>query len=234
MHYPHLFSPIKIGNLTLKNRIAVAPMGSEPNTSGFLSEQNLAAYELRAKGGAAIVTRGETLIGHKTDSAHGNLCNLADERYMPSHLQLTDVIHQHNALALALAMLGKDVTILETKDQIASDAPILHLKAMLLEFAKFPETLQTLTSCTCTKITNDGIYARDKEQNEFFMPADTIILAVGQEVPHAAVEQLRAAKVADFIVIGDSLKPGKVLEAVYGGYFAGKNLSLHSSEIFGA
>lgn len=98
-NYPHLFSPLTVGNITLKNRIAVAPMGSEPNTSGFLSEQNLAAYELRAKGGAAVVTRGETLIGHRTDSAHGNLCNLGDERYMPAHLQLTDAIHRHNALA---------------------------------------------------------------------------------------------------------------------------------------
>lgn len=98
-NYPNLFSPIKIGPLTLKNRIEAAPMGSEPNTSGFLSEQNLAAYELRARGGAAIVTRGETLIGHRTDSAHGNLCNLKDERYMPSHLQLSGRIHQHNAIA---------------------------------------------------------------------------------------------------------------------------------------
>ena len=38
--YPHLFSPLRIGNVTLKNRIEVAPMGTEPNTSGFLSEQN--------------------------------------------------------------------------------------------------------------------------------------------------------------------------------------------------
>ena len=51
-------------------------MGSEPNTSGFLSEQNLAAFENRAKGGAAIVTRGETLVHAHTGSAHGNLCNL--------------------------------------------------------------------------------------------------------------------------------------------------------------
>lgn len=98
-NYPHLFSPLRIGNITLKNRIEVAPMGSEPNTSGFLSEQNLAAYERRAIGGAAIVTRGETLIHAKTGSAHGNLCNLDDEGFMSSHLQLTDRIHQHNALA---------------------------------------------------------------------------------------------------------------------------------------
>ena len=98
-NYPHLFSPLRIGNVTLKNRIATAPMGSEPNTSGFLSEQNLAAFENRAKGGAAIVTRGETLVHAHTGSAHGNLCNLDNEGFMPSHLQLTDRIHQHNALA---------------------------------------------------------------------------------------------------------------------------------------
>lgn len=97
--YPHLFSPLRIGNVTLKNRIEVAPMGTEPNTSGFLSEQNLAAYESRAKGGAAIVTRGETLVHHQTGSAHGNLCNLDNEAFMSSHLQLTDRIHQYNALA---------------------------------------------------------------------------------------------------------------------------------------
>lgn len=98
-NYPNLFSPLRIGNITLKNRIEVAPMGAEPNTSGYLSEQNLAAYERRAQGGAAIVTRGETLVHAHTGSAHGNKCNLDNEEFMPSHLQLTDRIHQHNALA---------------------------------------------------------------------------------------------------------------------------------------
>lgn len=99
INYPNLFSPLRIGNITLKNRIEAAPMGTEPNTTGFLSDQNLAAYERRAIGGAAIVTRGETLIHAHTGSAHGNLCNLDDEAFMPSHLQLTDRIHQHQALA---------------------------------------------------------------------------------------------------------------------------------------
>ncbi|MEF9954396.1 MAG: FAD-dependent oxidoreductase [Clostridium sp.] len=98
-NYPNLFSPLRIGNITLKNRIEVAPMGTEPNTSGYLSEQNLAAYERRAQGGAAIVTRGETLVHAHTGSAHGNKCNLDNEEFMSSHLQLTDRIHQHNALA---------------------------------------------------------------------------------------------------------------------------------------
>lgn len=98
-HYPHLFSPIKIGNVTWKNRIGSAPAGPAPQTSGFYTEENFAYYEIRAKGGAAVVTRGETLIGHRTDSAHGNLCNLADTTFMATHLQFADIMHQHNALA---------------------------------------------------------------------------------------------------------------------------------------
>ncbi len=97
--YPHLFSPLRIGNITLKNRIEAAPMGTDPNKTGYLSQENLAAYERRAKGGAAVVTRGETLVHAHTGSAHGNLCNLDNEDFMCSHLQLTDRIHQHNALA---------------------------------------------------------------------------------------------------------------------------------------
>ena len=97
--YPHLFSPIKIGNITLKNRIEVPPMGVSPNTSGFLTAETLKAMELRAMGGAAVVTRGETLVHAHTGSAHGNLCNLDDEGFMSTHIELTDIIHQHNALA---------------------------------------------------------------------------------------------------------------------------------------
>lgn len=99
LQYPHLFSPLRIGNITLKNRIEAAPMGTDPNTTGYLSSENLAAYERRAMGGAAIVTRGETLVHAHTGSAHGNKCNLDNEDFMCSHLQLTDRIHQHNALA---------------------------------------------------------------------------------------------------------------------------------------
>ena len=97
--YPTLFSPIKIGNITLKNRIECAPMGVDPNVMPFLTQENLAAYEIRAKGGAAIITRGETLVHHHTGSAHGNLCNLDDESFMSTHFQFADAIHAHNALA---------------------------------------------------------------------------------------------------------------------------------------
>lgn len=64
--YPNLFSPMKIGSLTLKNRIISAPMTFPILTSdGCLTPEAAAFYELRAKGGAAVVTVSELIVDGK-------------------------------------------------------------------------------------------------------------------------------------------------------------------------
>ena len=64
--YPNLFSPLKIGNLTMKNRIISAPMTYPILTSdGCLTPEAAAFYELRAKGGAAVVTVSELIVDGK-------------------------------------------------------------------------------------------------------------------------------------------------------------------------
>ena len=42
-HYPHLFSPIKIGPLTLKNRICVSPMTitGRGEEKGYFAQDNI-------------------------------------------------------------------------------------------------------------------------------------------------------------------------------------------------
>jgi 2,4-dienoyl-CoA reductase-like NADH-dependent reductase (Old Yellow Enzyme family) len=66
--FPHLFSPLKVGGVTLKNRIISAPMTYPILTSdGCLTPEAIAFYEMRAKGGAAVVTVSEVIV----DSATG-------------------------------------------------------------------------------------------------------------------------------------------------------------------
>ena len=54
--FPTLFSPLKVGNLTLKNRIISL------TSDGCLTPEANAFYELRAKGGAAVVTVSELIV----------------------------------------------------------------------------------------------------------------------------------------------------------------------------
>ncbi len=48
MEYPHLFSPIQLNKLTLRNRIVAAPIGE--------------LYEPKARGGAGLVVCGHTIV----------------------------------------------------------------------------------------------------------------------------------------------------------------------------
>ena len=66
MKFPNLFSPLTIGGTTMKNRIISAPMTFPILTSdGCLTPEAAAFYELRAKGGAAVVTVSELIVDGK-------------------------------------------------------------------------------------------------------------------------------------------------------------------------
>lgn len=98
--YPHLFSPVRIGGLTARNRIESAPgsMG-DLTPEGYLTRENVAAYEVKAGGGAAIVTIGESNVHTKTGKAHGRMVPLDDDEVLPSLINTTDAIKHHGALA---------------------------------------------------------------------------------------------------------------------------------------
>ena len=56
MKYENLFKPIKIGPIEIKNRIGMAPMNLFfSNPDGSVSEQQMAYYGARAKGGVGLI-----------------------------------------------------------------------------------------------------------------------------------------------------------------------------------
>ena len=60
--YEMLLSPCPIGHLTLKNRMISAPTSlAEIGPNHTFSRENIAYYELWAKGGAAVVNVGECI-----------------------------------------------------------------------------------------------------------------------------------------------------------------------------
>ena len=97
--YPHLSSPIKIGSLTLRNRMESAPTSlATLGPGGHPSMENIAYYELRAKGGACIVTMGDVIV-HPTGLAHPEAVLLTDPDVLPALVPLADAIRRHGAIA---------------------------------------------------------------------------------------------------------------------------------------
>ena len=59
MGYESLFTPFKIGNMEVKNRIGLSPMGTNPAfTNGRKDAQEIDYFIERAKGGTGLIITG--------------------------------------------------------------------------------------------------------------------------------------------------------------------------------
>jgi 2,4-dienoyl-CoA reductase-like NADH-dependent reductase (Old Yellow Enzyme family) len=106
--YPHLFSPLKVGNLTLKNRIEAAPTGTRSLTAGgYLTQDDISAFEMKAAGGAAIVTIGESFVHARGLRKYPDI-NLEDPYVMTSLAKAARAIRRHGAVpSIELQHSGK-------------------------------------------------------------------------------------------------------------------------------
>jgi len=98
--YEMLFSPIKIGRLTCKNRIESTPVNiSNLTPESYLTPENILVFEGKARGGAGIVHMGECRVDAKTGISHKFVIPLDDPEILPYLHAATDAIKRHNAIA---------------------------------------------------------------------------------------------------------------------------------------
>ena len=71
----------------------------------------------------------------------------------------------------------------------------------------------------CKEIRSDGVLATDRNGQDVFYPADTVICALGLRSRKTLVDELRKTK-HDFYAIGDCTKTAQVMQAVRSGYDA--------------
>jgi 2,4-dienoyl-CoA reductase-like NADH-dependent reductase (Old Yellow Enzyme family)/thioredoxin reductase len=95
--FEYLFSPIRIGTMEVKNRIVMAPMGTNlGNSRGEPTEQMIRYYVARSRGGVGLILTDDTTI---TSSAlyHKNGLRLHEDSLIPSWKKLTQEVHSHGA-----------------------------------------------------------------------------------------------------------------------------------------
>ena len=97
--YEKLFEPLTLRGTVLKNRIEAAPVSvSNLTPQAHFTPENIAVFERKAKGGAAIVNMGEARIDLKTGISHWLCLALDDKEVLPSLILATDAIKRHNAI----------------------------------------------------------------------------------------------------------------------------------------
>jgi 2,4-dienoyl-CoA reductase (NADPH2) len=98
---PHIFQPVTIGKLAVKNRIKYAATETNfPYGDGYVSEREVAYMEAQAKGGAGIVTTQGAYPDKKGEGkGFKGMMSINDDRYIPGLMRIADVIRANGALS---------------------------------------------------------------------------------------------------------------------------------------
>jgi NADPH-dependent 2,4-dienoyl-CoA reductase/sulfur reductase-like enzyme len=118
--------------------------------------------------------------------------------------------------AIHLGMEGKNVHIVEMRDELAPDANVRHRPLLLKEIEKYATVH---TGCKGLEVRKNGILCQDKQGKEILVPGTSVICALGQRSRSDVVDALRDG--APYVaVIGDASKVSTITNAVYWGYHA--------------
>jgi len=97
MNYDMLFSPMKIGNVEIKNRIVMAPMCMGfGQYNGCATETMMNYYEERAKGGVGLIFTEITRINDITGASSFGQLGMSHDYQIPTLKEMADRIHRHN------------------------------------------------------------------------------------------------------------------------------------------
>ena len=89
-----LFSPFRIGNLDLKNRIVMPPMATHfAAEDGSINDRHIAYYLRRIKGGVGYITSEHTGI-MKQGRAFPNMTLIDSDQHIPHFKRLVEAIHR--------------------------------------------------------------------------------------------------------------------------------------------
>jgi 2,4-dienoyl-CoA reductase-like NADH-dependent reductase (Old Yellow Enzyme family)/thioredoxin reductase len=124
MTYEHVFRPLKIGRVTSRNRIESSPAIPFLATyDHFVSRELIEWHRALAKGGAGVVTVGDSQIDYEDARRHGRahtIC-LGDDRVVAGLSTLAETIKQHGALAsIELNFGGINPPTRMTEDEISA------------------------------------------------------------------------------------------------------------------
>jgi len=90
-----LFSPLKIGNIELKNRIVMAPMSlNYSREDGTPSSRQVAYYKARVKGGVGLIISESCYVAAESRGGKRRL-GLSSDEMVSGHKRLTSAVHEH-------------------------------------------------------------------------------------------------------------------------------------------
>ncbi|WP_461816087.1 bile acid Fe-S flavoenzyme BaiCD [Faecalimonas sp.] len=115
--FEHVFTPIRIRDMELKNRIIMPAMGTRmADEKGNVTDKLIAYHAARAKGGCALNIV-EVAAVH-TPSAPAHFVSISEDCHIEGHKKLTDAIHKNGGKAGLQLWQGSIAVSMDPKAKI--------------------------------------------------------------------------------------------------------------------
>lgn len=98
MRYPHLFEPIQLNQLKIRNRIVSTAHAEVYAENGVPGERYIRYYEEKARGGVGLaICGGSSPVSHDSPAQWWSSVNLARDETMEGLAKLAETMHSHGA-----------------------------------------------------------------------------------------------------------------------------------------
>lgn len=97
--YPHLFSPIQIGEQVVKNRIFMPPLSTNLGNKGYVTDELVEHYKARAKGGVGLFVTEVVTVEPTYVYLPGDM-SIHDDSFIEGWKKLIDGVHEYEAKIL--------------------------------------------------------------------------------------------------------------------------------------
>ena len=125
-NYPKIFEPLTVKRTTIRNRIAMTPMGTNyGETSGEMSNRHMNYYSLRAKGGVGLIILENANVEYPVGSNGTSQIRIDHDSFMPRYYQLVENLHKNGAtVAIQINHAGASASSARTGMQTVSSSDV--------------------------------------------------------------------------------------------------------------
>jgi 2,4-dienoyl-CoA reductase-like NADH-dependent reductase (Old Yellow Enzyme family)/NADPH-dependent 2,4-dienoyl-CoA reductase/sulfur reductase-like enzyme len=165
-----LLEPGRIGSMRLKNRITMAPMGTQMYAEGFVTEQLKDYYEARARGGVSLITIDHLKISYPVGAGKKNTARIDHDKFVPGLAQLLDVVHRYDVRMVAqLGHMGPADIATEGRQPLAASglmrqADYTHPPASVVDYSR----PRAMTRAEIAQVTEQFVQAARRAQRAGF------------------------------------------------------------------
>ena len=138
MEFKKLFEPLKVKNVTIKNRLVMSAACTEYGTEdGYVTDRFINYYTERAKGGTGLIFVEVANPVFPSGKVLRHQVSISDDKYIPNFKKLTDSVHKYGArIVLQLSHAGRQTTSKVSGQQPWAPSAVLPKVSMYYEMPR--------------------------------------------------------------------------------------------------